>query len=362
MIKTRRLWLVAIVLVAVSASIYVSAESRNMLWRTSSEASTLPVEGRTPSLAAATAWLNSQPLSAADLHGKVALIQFWTYTCINWLRTAPYVRAWAEKYKDQGLVVIGVHTPEFSVEKDLDNVRRATKEQKVNYPVAVDNDYVIWRAFDNNYWPAFYIVDAEGRVRHYQFGEGEYDRLETVIQQLLAEAGYKGFDRALVSAQGHGAELAADWTNLATPETYVGYGRGERFSSVGAPLLGQPRVYAAPARLDRNEWALVGDWTIRRESSLLNAPNGKVLFRFHARDLHLVMGPATRGASLRYRVLIDGEPPGTAHGVDVDDAGYGVIDQPRMYQLIRQPGPIEDRQFEIQFLDPGAEVFVFTFG
>ena len=360
--RTHWLWLVALIVGVVCASISTSAKDKIMLWRTSSEATRLPVEGKLPQLERENVWLNSQPLSAAELRGKVVLIQFWTYTCINWLRTAPYVRAWAQKYNDQGLVVIGVHTPEVSFEKDLDNVRRAVIDQRVDYPVAIDSDYAIWRAFDNQYWPAFYVVDAEGRIRHHQFGEGNYEQLEGVLQQLLTEAGYKGFERAPVSADGQGAEREADWANLATPETYLGYGRAERFASLPDGLYGRPHVYTALAMLHLNEWALVGDWTLKRESAVLNEINGKISYRFHARDLHLVMGPATRGASVRFRVLIDGQPPGTFHGGDVDEAGFGTIDQPRMYQLIRQSGPIEDRQFEIEFLNEGAEAFVFTFG
>jgi thiol-disulfide isomerase/thioredoxin len=305
---------------------------------------------RMPSLGRANAWLNTHPLSAAELRGKVVLVDFWTYTCINWLRTLPYVRAWAEKYRDHGLVVVGVHTPEFSFEKDLDNVRRAVGEQNVNYPVAIDSDYSIWRAFDNQYWPALYFVDAEGRIRHHHFGEGEYERAEQIIQELLIEAGHKGFDRTLVSVEGRGAEAAPDWRNLRSPETYIGREYGERFVSRDAESL---KV---------NQWTLVGDWSRRSESALLGKASGKLAYRFHARDLHLVMGPATRGTPMRFRVRIDGQPPGESHGVDVDASGDGTISSPRMYQLIRQTGPISDRLFEIEFLDAGAELFAFTFG
>ncbi len=305
---------------------------------------------RMPSLGRANAWLNTHPLSAAELRGKVVLVDFWTYTCINWLRTLPYVRAWADKYRDHGLVVVGVHTPEFSFEKDLDNVRRAVGEQNVNYPVAIDSDYSIWRAFDNQYWPALYFVDAEGRIRHHHFGEGEYERAEQIIQELLIEAGHKGFDRTLVSVEGRGAEAAPDWRNLRSPETYVGRAYGERFVSQDA------------GSLKLNQWTLVGDWSRRSESAMLSKANGKLVYRFHARDLHLVMGPATRGTPVRFRVRIDGHPPGESHGVDVDASGDGTISSPRMYQLIRQTGPIADRLFEIEFLDAGAELFAFTFG
>jgi len=345
--KAHQLWLAA-ALVSVVASVGVAAK-----W---------PFEGPMPSLGRANAWLNSQPLSAADLRGKVVLIDFWTYTCINWRRTAPYVRAWAQKYKDQGLVVIGVHTPEFSFEKDVDNVRRAANEQKVDYPIAIDSDRAIWNAFHNQYWPALYLIDAQGRIRHHQFGEGEYQQSEVIIQQLLTEAGHNGFERAPVSADGHGAEVAADWQNLATPETYVGYEHAVNFVSPGEELLDRPRVYAVPALLKLNEWALAGDWTMRKESAVLSKANGRISYRFHARDLNLIMGPAALGTRVRFRVLIDGQPPGKSHGVDVDEEGHGRIDEPRMYQLIRQPTPIADRQFEIEFFDPGAEVFDFTFG
>jgi thiol-disulfide isomerase/thioredoxin len=322
----------------------------------------IPNQPELASLERAGEWLNSQPLSAADLRGKVILVDFWTYTCINWRRTLPYLRAWAHKYGSQGLVVIGVHTPEFSFEKDIGNVRRAAKDEDVDYPIAMDSDYTIWNAFKNQYWPALYFVDAQGRIRHHQFGEGDYEQSEAIIQQLLAEAGHSSFERQPVSIAEHGAEAGADWKSLRSPETYVGYALAERFASPGGELLDQPRVYAAPARMQLNEWALAGDWTTKKEFAVLNKANGKITYRFHARDVHLVMGPAASGASVRFRVSIDGQPPGASHGVDVNDEGHGTADVPRMYQLIRQPAPIADRQFEIEFLDPGAEVFVFTFG
>ena len=322
----------------------------------------LPIEGELPSLGSGTTWLNSQPLTAAGLRGHVVLIEFWTYTCINWLRTLPYVRAWAEKYKAQGLVVIGVHSPEFSVEKDLDNVHRAAKEMRVDYPIAIDNDYAIWRAFKNEYWPALYFVDAQGRIRHHHFGEGEYEQSERVIQQLLTEAGTGGRERGLVSIDASGAEAAADWGSLKSPENYVGYERAENFSSPGGAAPEKSRVYAVPAGLKLNHWALAGDWTVGKEAIVLNKANGRIAYRFHARDLHLVMGRATRGQPLRFHVLIDGQPPGVAHGVDTDEQGNGTVNEPRLYQLVRQPMPIGDRQFEIEFLDSGVEAFVFTFG
>jgi thiol-disulfide isomerase/thioredoxin len=315
-----------------------------------------------PGFDGATGWLNSEPLTPEGLRGKVVLVDFWTYTCINWLRTEPYVRAWAQKYRDKGLVVIGVHSPEFEFEKNLDNVRRETKALNVNYPVAVDNEHAIWRGFDNKYWPALYFVDARGRVRDHLFGEGDYEKAERRIQQLLAEAGAKGVSNDVVSVEGRGAEAAADWANLKSPENYLGYERTERFASPGGAVPDVRRDYAAPARLGLNEWALSGNWTMTKSASASNAANGRIVYRFHARDVHLVMGPATRGTAVRFRVRIDGQPPGAAHGVDVDADGNGSVTEQRMYQLIRQVKPIDDRTFEIEFLDPGAEAFAFTFG
>ena len=322
----------------------------------------LPIEGELSSLGSATEWLNSQPLTAAGLRGKVVLIDFWTYTCINWLRSLPYVRAWAEKYKDQGLVVIGVHTPEFAFEKNLDNVHRAAKDMRVDYPIAIDNDHAIWRAFKNTYWPALYFVDAQGRIRHHQFGEGEYEQSEMIIQQLLAEAGTGGIGHELVSVDAHGAEAAADWGSLKSPENYLGYERTENFASPGGVAFDMRRVYATPTHLRLNEWALDGDWMVGRQAIVLNAADGRITYRFHARDLHLVMGPAARGASVRFRVRVDGEPPEAAHGGDVDEEGNGTVSEQRLYQLIRQPQPITARLFEIAFLDPGVEAYAFTFG
>ena len=322
----------------------------------------LPVEGEMPSLDGAALWLNSQPLAAGSLRGKVVLVQFCTYTCINWLRTLPYVRAWEEKYKSQGLVVVGAHTPEFAFEKDLDNVRRALKEMRVVYPVAVDNDYAIWRAFKNQYWPALYFVDARGRVRHHHFGEGEYEQSERVIQQLLTEAGTGGVGRELVSVNASGIEAAADWDSLKSPENYVGYGRTENFASPGGVAPDERHVYEAPAQLRLNQWALSGDWTMEKGAVALNKAGGRIAYGFHARDLNLVMGPSARGTSVRFRVTLDGQPPRAAHGSDVDEQGNGTVTEQRLYQLIRQPKPITDRRFEIEFLDPGAAAFAFTFG
>lgn len=322
----------------------------------------LPSEGELASLGTATAWLNSPPLTAAGLRGKVVLVDFWTYSCINWIRQLPYVRAWAEKYRNQGLVVIGVHTPEFAFEKNIDDVRLAARDMRVGYPVAIDNDYAVWRGFRNNYWPAIYIVDAQGRVRYRHFGEGNYEQSERVIQQLLAEAGGGVISPELVSVDADGIEAPADWSRLKSPETYVGYERTDNLSSPEGVVPDARRTYSLPARLRPNRWALSGDWTIGRQATVLHQATGRIVYRFHARDLHLVMGPAARGAAVRFRVLLDGSPPGAAHGGDVDDQGYGTATQRRLYQLIRQPGPVDDRLFTIEFLDPDVEVYVFTFG
>jgi thiol-disulfide isomerase/thioredoxin len=312
-------------------------------------------------LARATEWLNSPRLTATSLQGKVVLVDFWTYTCINWLRTLPYVRAWADKYK-QRLVVIGVHTPEFSFEHDVNNVRRAVHEMRIDYPVAVDNDYAIWRAFDNNYWPALYLLDPRGRVRYHHFGEGEYEQSEKAIQRALAEAGSAAGDQSLVRVDGAGAEAAADCSNLRSSENYLGFQRTENFASPGGFEMDRQHRYRAPGRLALNHWALAGEWTVGRERVVSTAPDARIVNRFHARDLHLVMGPSRRESRLRFRVSIDGQPPGSAHGVDVDEAGNGMLAEQRLYQLIRQAAPIVDREMEIEFLDPGAEAFSFTFG
>src|SRR5262245_60412639 len=314
------------------------------------------------SLERANDWLNSPPLTAPALRGKVVLVDFWTYTCINWLRTLPYVRAWDEKYRNQGLVVIGVHAPEFAFEKNINNVRWAVKDMRIDYPVAVDSEHVIWRAFRNQYWPALYFIDAQGRLRHHHFGEGAYEQSEMIIQRLLNETGAGGIGDDLVSVDARGLEVAADWGSLKSPENYVGYERTQNFASPGGAVLDKPRMYEVPARLRLNEWALSGDWTVRKDATALNKPGGTIAYRFHARDLHLVMGPAAPGTSVRFRVLIDGKPPGSAHGTDVDEQGYGTVSEQRLYQLIRQPKPIADRQFEIEFLDSGVEAFAFTFG
>jgi thiol-disulfide isomerase/thioredoxin len=322
----------------------------------------LSVEGDFPSRGGATGWLNSQPLTAAGLRGKVVLVDFWTYTCVNWRRTLPYVRTWAGKYKDHGLVVIGAHTPEFSFEHNVDNVRWAIQDMNIDYPVAIDSNYAIWNAFNNQYWPALYLIDAKGHIRFHQFGEGEYDKSEQALQQLLTEAGASGVGRDLVSVDPRGLEVAADPDSLRSPESYAGYGKSQNFASPGGAARNKSRVYAPPARLELNHWALAGDWTVGKEAIVPNQAHGRIAYCFHARDLNLVMGPATRGASARFRVLIDGQPPGAAHGIDVDGQGNGTVVEQRLYQLIRQPGPIGDRRFEIEFLDPGVEAYDFTFG
>jgi thiol-disulfide isomerase/thioredoxin len=354
--------LVAIVLaIAIGAGIVAFVENRREVDMRHS-ALQLHSEGTFPSLSGATHWLNSAPLTPESLRGKVVLVNFWTYTCINWLRTLPYIHAWAEKYKDQGLVLIGVHTPEFGFEHDIDNVRREVTSLMVDYPVAVDNDYAVWDAFANHYWPALYLIDAEGRIRYHHFGEGNYEQSEMMIQQLLAEAGHSDVSRQLVTVDAQGVEVAADWGSLRSPENYVGYGRTENFASPDGVAFDTRHVYDAPARLRLNQWALSGDWTIGRQATMLNTAGGRIVYRFHARDLHLVMGPAARGAPVRFRVLVDGEPPYAAHGSDVDNHGNGTVSEQRLYQLIRQAQPIADRLFEIEFLDPGVEAFAFTFG
>jgi thiol-disulfide isomerase/thioredoxin len=322
----------------------------------------LPAGGVTPSFAGATGWLNSPPRTLDDLRGSVVLVEFWTYSCINWLRSHPYVRAWAQAYERDGLVVVGVHSPEFPFERDVDNVRAAAAVDRVTHPIALDNDYAVWRSFDNHYWPALYFLDAQGQIRHHHFGEGDYERSELAIRQLLAEAGLGGGTRELVSVDAAGAEAPADWDSLGSPETYLGYERAANFASPGGADADQRRVYTAPERLRPNHWALAGEWTVGAQSVALHAAGGRFAYQFHARDLHLVMGPAERGRSVRFRLRLDGRPPGDAHGVDVDGQGDGVLTDPRLYQLIRQPGPVADRLLEIEFLDPGAQAYVVTFG
>jgi thiol-disulfide isomerase/thioredoxin len=323
----------------------------------------LPIEGELPSFDGATGWLNSAPLTPTGLRGKVVLVSFWTYTCINWLRQLPYVRAWAERYSGQGLVVIGVHTPEFGFERSVDNITWAVRERRIDYPVAIDSDYAVWSAFDNHYWPALYFADAEGLIRHHHFGEGEYGQSEIVLQQLLVEAGAPdAAGRALVSVNASGVEAPAEWAALRSPENYTGYERTENFASPGGAALGQRRTYTIPAELSLNHWALSGDWTVGEQAVTLNAADGQIAYRFHARDLHLIMGPVVQGATVRFRMLLDGQPPGAAHGLDVDDQGVGTVIEQRLYQLIRQPGRITDHTFVITFLDPAVRAYSFTFG
>jgi thiol-disulfide isomerase/thioredoxin len=322
----------------------------------------LPVEGHLPSFSGATGWLNSAPLTAADLRGNVVLVDFWTYTCINWLRTLAYVRGWAEKYEDQGLVVVGVHTPEFPFERDLDNVREAAKDMRLGYPIALDSDYAVWDAFSNHYWPAVYIADAQGRIRHHQFGEGGYEECERIIQLLLRERGGGYIADDLVAVAPDGFEAQADWRNLESPETYLGYEQTKNFASVDGARLGEPRIFVAPGALKLNHWSLSGDWTVESRASVLNRADGRIAFRFHARDVNLVVGLRAPGSSVPFRVLVDGEPPRDAHGLDVDEDGHGTVAQQRLYQLVRERGSITDRTLEITFLAPGVEAYVFTFG
>lgn len=324
-------------------------------------ADVLPVEGTMPSLDGAVQWLNSQPLSVAALKGKVVLVDFWTYSCINCIRAIPYVKAWAEKYKDQGLVVIGVHAPEFAFEKNVDNVKKAVGDLGITYPVAIDNDYAIWRAFDNQYWPAHYFIDAQGRVRHHHFGEGDYDQSERVIQQLLAEAGKSNVAGDIVDVKATGAEAASNANDVQSPETYVGWQRSEHFVDAKGTVNDAPHVYAA-AEPRLNEWGLTGNWTVGAENADLNDKDGSVYFRFHARDLHLVLGPGADGKPVRFTVTIDGKAPGDSHGVDIDADGNGTVTGQRLYQLVRQRGSVADHTFEIRFLDPGVQAYAFTFG
>jgi thiol-disulfide isomerase/thioredoxin len=335
---------------------------RSIAHRLAGEQLALPVEGRLASFEGATGWLNSEPLTPEGLRGRVVLVDVWTYTCVNWLRTAPYVRAWAAKYGDAGLTVVGVHTPEFGFERDVENIVARSRDLGVEYPIAIDSDYGVWRALDNHFWPAAYIADTEGRIRFHHFGEGEYAMTEMVIQQLLMDAGVDDVAQDLVAVDPVGLEVAADWRTLQTPETYTGYRQASGFAQADVARLDEPHPYAAPARLPLNHWALSGDWTVAGHAAVSNAPGGRIAFQFHARDLNLVMGPASRGASVPFRVLLDGQPAGDVHGTDVSVDGSGIVTDQDTYQLIRQPGPIADRLFEIEFLDAGAEAYCFTFG
>ncbi len=322
--------------------------------------SNLPVEGKMPEFTGATQWFNSPPLTPAALRGKVVLVDFWTYSCINCIRSLPYVRAWAQKYKDYGLVVIGVHSPEFAFEKDPANVQRAIKDLGVTYPVVMDNNLAIWQAYKNEYWPAHYFIDGQGRIRAHHFGEGDYDSSERVIQKLLTEAGFKNVPGGIVNPQSSGAQAAADIDDMQSPETYIGYAKAENFVSVA--VKDAPHTYTAPPPYGRHQWGLTGNWTVSDESAALNRAGGSIVFRFHARDLHLVLGPAPGGKPVRFRVTLDGKPPTTAHGADVDAGGNGTVTDQRLYQFIRQSGTIDDHTFQIEFLDPGVEAYSFTFG
>ena len=308
-----------------------------------------------PPLAGAAEWLNSEPLGPTELRGHVVLVNFWTLTCINWLRQEPYLRGWSRAYRDDGLVVIGVHTPEFSFEHEIADVRRAAEDRGIDYPVAVDNDYVIWSAFDNHYWPALYFMDADGIIRDHQFGEGRYEQSERFIQRLL------GIDRDLVTVEGRGVEAAADWNHLRTPETYLGYGRSDRFSSPNGVSFDKRRAYELPDSLRVNHWALQGDWTIGAESAVLCGAGGSIAYRFHARDAHLVLSPGAP-EPMPFHVLLDGTAPGPSHGIDVNAEGNGVLRDGRMYQLVRQHDAVRERTLEITFVEPGAKAYAFTFG
>lgn len=323
---------------------------------------TLPVEGNLPSLEGAVQWLNSPPLDAQALKGKVVLVDFWTYSCINCLRSLPYVKAWAEKYRDQGLVVIGVHAPEFAFERDVSNVTKAMKDLGINYPVAIDNEFKIWRAFNNEYWPAHYFADAQGRIRYHHFGEGAYAESERVIQQLLREAGAAKVADGLISAKADGVQMAPDKDAAQSPETYVGYQRAEHFVPETALVPDKVAAYNPPAQLALNDWSLGGQWHVGPERAIASAPASRIVYRFHARDLHLVLGPGADGKPVRFKVLIDGKTPGDAHGMDVAPDGSGTVTDQRLYQLVRQSGGVTDRTFSIEFLDPGASAYAFTFG
>jgi len=335
---------------------------RSILHRPPGGRPALPVEGHLPPFTGATRWLNSEPLTPEGLRGRVVVVDFWTYTCINWLRTLPYVRAWATKYAPAGLTVVGVHTPEFGFEHDLDNVITQARTLAVDYPVAVDNDYTVWRAFANHYWPALYLADTDGRIRYHHFGEGEYAMTEMAIQQLLLEAGTADLDQDLVEVTPRGLEVAADWPTLQSPETYLGYDQSTGFAAESRARYGRPHHYTATPRLPLNHWDLTGTWTIAPHAALLDEPGGRIAFTFHARDVNLVMGPARGAGPIPFRVLLDGAVAPHAAGTDVGSDGHGTLTDQRCYQLLRQPHPITERRFEIEFLDAGAEAYCFTFG
>jgi cytochrome c biogenesis protein CcdA/thiol-disulfide isomerase/thioredoxin len=339
------------------------SDGHPMMMSAAKPAGDLPVEGEVPSFAGATLWLNSPPLNAEGLRGKVVAVDFWTYSCINCLRALPYVESCYQKYQDHGLVVIGVHAPEFAFEKDPSNVRRAVADLKITYPVALDNDYAIWQAFNNQYWPATYFVDASGRVRAHHFGEGNYDESERIIRKLLTEAGQSDLPPPGTGPpKAVGVQAPPDEAHDQSPETYVGYRRAESFASPGGFVRDQAHAYAAPAALKLNQWALRGSWNVDPEKAVLTAVGGKIEFRFYARDLHLVLGPGSDGKPVRFRVTLDGAAPAANHGADTDSGGAGTIDHQRLYQLIRQSGAIGEHVFSIEFLDPGVQAYSFTFG
>jgi thiol-disulfide isomerase/thioredoxin len=343
-----------------AASTVATTDSPAMMRATFS--TPLPVEGQLPPLSGAVQWLNSAPLSAEDLRGKVVLVDFWTYSCINCLRSLPYVKAWAQKYRDKGLVVIGVHAPEFAFERNVDNVRRSVHDLGIDYPVAIDNNYAIWRAFGNQYWPAHYFIDAKGQVRFHHLGEGDYAHSEEVIQQLLKEAGHTDVGTAMTNTDARGVQQSADSADMRSPETYLGYERAENFAGRGGESHDKVHTYAAPGELSLNNWGLAGAWKVGAEEASLAGSNGTIVYRFHARDLHLVLGPGKDGKPVRFRVSIDGAAPGDAHGTDIAADGTGTVTEQRLYQLVRQPGDVRDRTFSIEFLEPGVEAYAFTFG
>ncbi|SOE99660.1 Cytochrome c biogenesis protein CcdA [Burkholderia sp. OK233] len=328
-------------------------------------AAALPVEGVLPTLNGAVQWLNSPPLTVQDLRGKVVLVDFWTYSCINCLRSLPYVKAWAQKYKDQGLVVIGVHAPEFAFERNIDNVKKAVHDLGVDYPVAIDNNYAIWRALNNQYWPAHYFVDGKGQIRYHHFGEGDYAESEKVIQELLTEAGHANASKVAIGIAGtsaQGVQAAADSADMQSPETYIGYERAENFTSPGGAAEDKVHTYTAPSQPAVNDWGLAGAWKVGAEHATLAAASGRIVYRFHARDLHLVLGPGKDGKPVRFRVSVDGAAPGAAHGTDAAADGTGTVTEQRLYQLVRQSGDVADHTFSIEFLDPGVQAYAFTFG
>ena len=338
------------------------AQKNGAMMAAANHGDTLPVEGTLPSLDGAVQWLNSPPLTAEALKGKVVLVDFWTYSCINCLRTLPYVKAWAEKYRDQGLVVIGVHAPEFAFERDVNNVTKAMKDLGISYPVAIDNNYKIWRAFNNQYWPAHYFADAKGQIRYHHFGEGDYAESERVIQQLLREAGATQVAGGLIEADAKGIEQAPDMNEVQSPETYLGFQRAEHFVSTGTLATDKVLNYPVAGNLALNDWTLEGQWNVGGQQATLAAAHGRIVYRFHARDLHLVLGPGADGKPVRFKVTVDGQAPGEAHGTDVAPDGSGTVTDQRLYQLVRQTGAIKDRTFTIEFLDPQVSAYAFTFG